>query len=257
MNNETDDKFVALNANELFQLIVSLEDGPVRYQWKKKHLQMTHVNFPLSIMPAEAELLYTCVYRLGQKHKSPVKGFEVATAFGVSMLPPAYAMAELARQENNYMGSLITMDSYVEEKNNDPEIYKNIKHTIVDEVGKGYESAVYLRDNLGLKNYIDITKGWSPEDVPAAMMMHFTPGEKLNYVFLDGGHFPDQIKKDFDAIWQFVDKDRYVFTFHDVYPWSFTDDVVAYIKNETGKDINLLLTPEQGGENLGGITSEE
>lgn len=96
-------------------------NGPVRYSMGLNgHLRMYDTPFPLSIK--EPEFIYLTEYIVANKL---TRGFEVATAFGISALAAATGFAETG-------GRLISMDAYVEEKHKSGEDYRGKPDTFVD-----------------------------------------------------------------------------------------------------------------------------
>jgi hypothetical protein len=92
--------------------------------------------------------------------------------------------------------------------------------------------------------------GWSPDDVDSIIGKHFN--QKLDFVFLDAGHFGDQMIKDIREIYKHLDE-KFVFVFHDIYPWSCTQEVHNLCVELFGKDIEIKL-PYPQGENMGIIS---
>lgn len=136
-------------------------------------------------------------------------GFEIATAFGHSSLFIASAFAQTG-------GHLVTMDCYVEEGKEDynytleelEECVKNTRKSASEGIlPYGLRKAKENAYTLGLNN-IEYVIGISPQDVSGVVR------EKLDFVFIDGGHFGDQPSVDFDSIKERM-ADNFAIFFHD------------------------------------------
>ena len=218
-----------------FQEILNLKWGPIKYEKISfgGNLKMTNHDFPYSITEDEFFFLKNLIIENNLKN-----GFECATGFGVSSTAIGLGM-----KETN--GKLITMDAYVEEYVNHPHSYRNsapISHKDMD----GYKSVSYLIEHFRLKDNVFPEVGWSPLDINKCVSKH--TNEKLDFVFLDSGHFPEQLIKEIDTIFDLL-SERYIIAFHDTYPNLFSFDVVNYIQNKLGGKIeNGVQYPR--GENL-------
>ena len=73
----------------------------------------------------------------------------------------------------------------------------------------GLDMAKNIAKRLGVENVIDFKVGLSPNDVPKVI------GErKIDFAFIDGGHFGDQPTKDFLAVLPYL-SDKCAVLFHD------------------------------------------
>jgi predicted O-methyltransferase YrrM len=167
--------------------------------------------------------------------------FELATAFGISGSAIGTAMKKTG-------GKLVTMDAYIEEKCNNAGTYEKFERQVYEQ-SDGYKSVKYLIKKLDIENHMIGEIGWSPDDVDSIITRNFT--EKLDFVFLDAGHFGHQMIKDIESIKPHL-ADKFVFVFHDIYPWSCTNEVHDCVKKHFGKDIEIKL-PYPQGENMGVI----
>lgn len=219
-----------------FQLIKTFKDGPVQYEDSGKgHIKMVQHAFPYSLKEREFDYLTNLIIKHDLK-----AGYECATAFGVSTMACALGF-KVTR------GKLVTMDAYIEEENEDPEVYKNntIKPTFKD--ADGYKSVNYLIEKFRVEDIVFPEVGWSPDNTSEVITKHFGDS-KLDFVFLDAGHFPEQMIKDIDSFIPFLGE-KYVIAFHDNYPWSFADEVHQHLVNRLGKDCEIVV-PHPEGENL-------
>jgi hypothetical protein len=217
--------------------ILKFDDGPVDYEPSGRgHIKMKGHSVPYSIMQAEWDFLHNIVVENNLQ-----RGFELATAFGISGSAIGTAFKKTG-------GKFVTMDAYVEEKYNNAGKYEHFEKEVYDK-SDGYKSVKYLVEKFGLQDTMFPEIGWSPDDVGDIIGRHFT--EKLDFVFLDAGHFEGQMIKDIDAIKPHL-AEKFVFVFHDIYPWSCTEKVHEHVRNVFGKSIVVEL-PYPKGENMGVI----
>ena len=136
-------------------------------------------------------------------------GYEIATAFGHSSLFIASAMKETR-------GKLTSMDCYVEEGKEDfnytPDemmsaINKNRENIENGILPFGLRKALENSALLELDN-VNYVVGLSPQDTDK-----YIDG-KLDFVFIDGGHFGDQPTLDFESIKDRL-ADKFAVFFHD------------------------------------------
>lgn len=238
--------------------IPRLECGPVRYDLRPMtftgpgdadniqnwYLGMTGYDFPRSIYIKEFEYLKNLVKEYDLKN-----GYECATAFGVSAVALGLGFKETG-------GHLITMDAYIEEvnesENNDA--WNRYRYEGPNRVtdAMGYKSAKYLVEYFRLKDTVKIEIGYSPNDIAMVLSKHINT--KLDFVFIDAGHYPEQLIKDLEGIIPFLD-DEYVIALHDCYPFMITPTVEEFIINKFGKNIHLaLMWPD--GYNMGVIINK-
>jgi len=228
------------NMND-FNSILDLTDGPVQYelsQWG--HIKMKQHLYPYSIKIDEFEFLKNLIIENNLQ-----RGYECATAFGISSLALGIGFKQTG-------GKCVTMDAYIEEKCESYDAYKNFEKQL-HETSDGIKSVKYLIEKYNLQDVLFPEIGWSPNDTETILRKHIT--EPLDFVFIDGGHFPHQVIKDVDVIMPLLGE-KYVLAFHDVYPESwggcFTDQVHEHIFRKTGKRIEIKI-PNPVGENLGVI----
>jgi predicted O-methyltransferase YrrM len=222
-----------------YQKIFTFEDGPVQYENSgKNNIKMKQHPFPYSIKEEEFNFITDTIVKYDLK-----RGYECATAFGVSTMACALGFKQTG-------GKMVTMDAYIEEDTKHPEAYKDQeeKRTYAD--ADGYKSVMYLREKFGVQDNLECEVGWSPDDTEKTIRKHFGD-EKIDFVFLDAGHFPEQIIKDIDSFVPFL-AEKFVVLFHDDYTWSFTQDVHNHIRNVFGCNTEIFI-PHPRGENLSGI----
>jgi predicted O-methyltransferase YrrM len=221
----------------MLEEILKFDDGPVKYEKSGRgHVKMVGHSVPYSVMQKEWDFLHNIVVDNNLK-----RGFELATAFGVSGSAIGTAMKKTG-------GKLVTMDAYIEEKCNNAGTYEKFERQVYEQ-SDGYKSVKYLIKKLEIENHMIAEIGWSPDDVDSIITRNFT--EKLDFVFLDAGHFGHQMIKDIEAIKPHL-ADKFVFVFHDIYPWSCTKEVHDCVIKHFGRDIEIKL-PYPDGENMGVI----
>jgi predicted O-methyltransferase YrrM len=215
--------------------ITDLKDGPVQYEMTGTgNIKMVQHPYPYSIKEAEFNYLTNII-----KEHNLQRGYECATAFGVSSLAIGLGFKATG-------GKCVTLDAYIEEKCKDPGAYQTFASEVYEKAD-GYKSVKYLIDKFGLQDTLYPEIGWSPDDTETAVRKHFS--EPLDFVFLDAGHFPEQMIKDIDSFLPLMGE-KWVIAFHDVYPWSCTNEVQDYFFQKTGKRIEIKV-PHPAGENLG------
>jgi predicted O-methyltransferase YrrM len=218
-----------------FKRILELKDGPVQYEMVDKgNIKMVQHPYPYSIKESEFNFLTNLVIENNLQ-----RGYECATAFGVSSLAIGLGFKRTG-------GKVVTMDAYIEEKCKNPGAYENFSREVYDK-SDGYKSVNYLVDSFGLKDVLFPEIGWSPDDTETCIRKHFS--EPLDFVFIDAGHFPEQMIKDIDAFLPLLGE-KYVLAFHDVYPWSFSTIVHDHLFSKIGKKVEIKV-PFPEGENLG------
>lgn len=218
-----------------FSKILTLKDGPVQYEnVGSGNIKMVQHAYPYSIKEKEFNFLTQLIVDYDLKN-----GYECATAFGVSSTAIGLGFKQTG-------GKCVTMDAYIEEKCSNPGAYKDFEREVYEKAD-GFKSVKYLIEQFGLQNHLFPEIGWSPTDTESAVRKHIS--EPLDFVFIDAGHFPEQMIKDIDAFLPLLG-DRYVLAFHDVYPWSYSEAVHQHLFNKIGKRVEIKV-PHPDGENLG------
>lgn len=221
--------------NDYFNEIVSLKGGPIEYEMiGNGNIKMTNHKYPYSIKKSEFEFLYNLIVENNLQ-----RGYECATAFGISSTALGLGFKQTG-------GKIVTMDAYIEEKTGNPGAYENKEREVYDK-SDGYKSVKHLIQHFGLENTLFPEIGWSPIDTESSIRKHFN--EPLDFVFIDAGHFPEQMIKDIDSILPLL-ADKYVLAFHDIYPWSFSPAVHQHLFDKIGKKVEIKV-PHPAGENLG------
>jgi predicted O-methyltransferase YrrM len=221
----------------IFDEIISLKDGPVQYERVGTgNIKMVQHPYPYSIKLEEFNFLTNLI-----KDNNLQRGYECATAFGISSIAIGLGFKETG-------GKCVTMDAYIEEKCGDAGAYEKFEREVYEKAD-GFKSVKYLIEKYNLGNTLYPEIGWSPTDTESAVRKHIN--EPLDFVFIDAGHFPEQMIKDFDAFLPLLGE-KYVLAFHDVYPWSYSDMVHDHIYKKIGKRVEIKV-PHPAGENLGVI----
>tara|TARA_R110000796_G_scaffold2291_2_gene9103 strand:- start:712 stop:1419 length:708 start_codon:yes stop_codon:yes gene_type:complete len=165
-------------------------------------LKLTNHHHPFSLTQEEAYIIYNLLLKNNAKNV-----FEIATAFGISSIVMGQALS-------NTQGKLVTIDAYIEEHFNHSMGYSpDFKFVKDKEDADGYLMAKSLVNNLNLNDRIILEIGWSPDDIPAIYKNNFQ-NQKLDILFLDGGHSEKQIYLDITHMMRYLDIESIIF-FHD------------------------------------------
>jgi len=193
--------------------------GSINRSWKLKTKK-----FPYSCTDEEGLMLYFTIVENNFK-----SGFEIATAFG-------YSTASLGLAFQKTGGKCISLDCYIEEFKEDflydeSELFSaSEKIRLEIESGKlpvGLDMAKNIAKRLGTENMTDFRVGLSPNDVQKVI------GErKIDFAFIDGGHFGEQPTKDFLAVFPYL-SDKCAVLFHD-------NDGNPYVRKAVKEAENLL-----------------
>jgi predicted O-methyltransferase YrrM len=192
-------------------------------------LRMCKAPGPTSIKVAEFEYIKDLIVAKGL-----MRGFEIATGFGISALAAGLAFKETG-------GKLVTMDSYVEEKMASDIAYRSCPKTLYSEA-EGFKSTGYLIDTFSLDGYVCPKIGWSPDDVEGVIMEEFPDihEKHLDFVFIDGGHFFEAIERDLKSILPFIGQGSYVLL-HDVFEGVFGAELPKTVRKLLGRDYNVVV----------------
>jgi predicted O-methyltransferase YrrM len=236
--------------SEFFE-ISELKWGPVQYYLNGYRnpddneiienycFSMANHTFPLSIRYDEFEFLKNLIIKYNLK-----SGFELATAFGVS----AVALGTGFKQTG---GKLLTMDAYIEETSEtyDPEYPGATTNYDAD----GFKSVNYLIEYFRLKEIVNPQIGFSPAEVKDVVDKHSR--KTFDFLFLDGGHSPEQIIRDLYAIRPFMEKE-YLIVLHDYFNNVYTEEVKNVVDKLFG--IEPVIELEQPfGDNLAVIYNKK
>jgi predicted O-methyltransferase YrrM len=193
--------------------------GSINRSWKLKTKK-----FPYSCTDEEGLMLYFTIVENNFK-----SGFEIATAFG-------YSTAYLGIAFQRTGGKCISLDCYIEEFKEDflydesELISASEKIRLEIESGNlpvGLDMAKNIARRLGTENVTEFRVGLSPNNVPEVI------GErKIDFAFIDGGHFGEQPTKDFLAVLPYL-SDKCAVLFHD-------NDGNPYVRKAVKEAENLL-----------------
>lgn len=217
-----------MKIDSIYVDIVNDVDNPVGIVFNhSQSLNMRNHYNPWSIKYPEFKYLYDTI-----KNNNLKAGYEVATAFGISALAAALAMKDTG-------GKLVTMDAYIEEKYNDAGSYTNADKEVYYENNDGYKNVNYLIKKFQLEGTLLPEIGWSPNDTEKVLSKHFDlQKEKLDYIFIDAGHWDDAVIKDIDSVVPFLAERCYIF-FHDVH--CFTDKFKDHLISRFGKSFEIVV----------------
>jgi predicted O-methyltransferase YrrM len=214
--------------NNRFEYSVFLEkfkDASVKYEMVESSIKLVERDFPWSLLEDEFNYLKNIIIK-----NDLVSGYEVATGFGISSLAAGLGFKETG-------GRLLTIDAYVEEHLNQPNAGKEFDYFKNEEEDAiGYASIKQLIKEYSLQSHISPEIGWSPDDVDDLI-------EKNNfiifdYVFIDSGNWDDRLINDFNAVYPYIDKDRFFVAFHD--SQTLSDEVVETITDKMGVQHQII-----------------
>jgi predicted O-methyltransferase YrrM len=189
-------------------------------------LRMKGVHQPWSLKEVEFHIMQETV-----KINGLLRGYEVATAFGISTLGIGLGFKETG-------GRLVTMDAYIEENSVDGAAYRHeFDKKFYD--SKGYRSVTNLIKCYGLQETVYPTVGWSPIDTVSCLSGTFNlDKEKLDFVFIDAGHWDEALLKDVQSVLPFLNQDKYVIFIHDTH--GFSKGGLAAVEKLVGNSIVWL-----------------
>lgn len=216
-----------INYEELIK--ISKEGIPYEFS-ERKNLKFIDRKFPWSIKEEEFKTIYRII-----KDRNLKNGFEICTGIGISGLA-----AGLAFNANG--GKLITIDSYIEEYTNQTSEYRGSSKFLYKD-SLGWKNINFLIDHFGLRENIIPCVGWSPDDNRLLIEKYLPNG--IDFSFIDGGHFPEQIIKDVNSIIPYLTKNA-VIVFHDYYDVCFTEEVKNFLLKNFNKLPHILVDHIEG-----------
>lgn len=191
--------------NEQFKILTEKsKNWEIKYEFSNpsshSSIRMVGTLYPNSITEHEFFIIHKLIVNNNLKY-----GYEVATGFGISSLAAALAFKHTG-------GKLVTMDSYYEEKTQDP-MQDNKNSTFIESIG--FKSVNQLIDKYDLNGVMYPTIGYSPTDTIKCLETVFDKNTKLNYVFIDGLHTEEAAFNDFKEVENKIDVNNFVVIFHD------------------------------------------
>jgi len=225
----------------IFNKIIT-SNSPIKYIPAHNGIRMANHHNPVSISEQELNYIYRFIKRYNLK-----RGYEVATAFGVSAIGIGLAMKETG-------GKLVTMDAYIEEQYNHCNMYAD-KIDVYQE-SDGLNSVKFLIDLFNLREVVFPTVGWSPTDTIKNISSIFDlKTEKLDFVFIDSMHNDIALMNDIKSIITLLD-DKYVIFLHDM--GGVYENTTPFIIEYFGKNIcRVEETWYHTGHGLAYITNLE
>lgn len=216
-----------MNYNDIISLVNNNFEIQIGYQ--DLGLAMKNHYHPISVTEAEFNYITKTIIDNNLKN-----GYEVATAFGISALA-----AGLGFKKTN--GMLVSMDAYIEEKHNHCGAYVNLQGTY--ENADGYRLANFLSEKYEVP--VNFEVGWSPKDTKDILSKTYDlDKEKLDYVFIDAGHWESAIINDISSVLDYINKEKYIIFFHDTH--CFTDNVNSFCKEKLGKTPTIVFGNNAG-----------
>ncbi len=172
--------------------------------------RMRDRKFPYSLTFEEGMLIHYLIAANGLK-----SAYEIATAFGFSSFFIAMALEKTG-------GHLISADAYIEEEMEDF-IYDHVstqqhveklkrlqQDNQHDELPRGLQFAMQGAASMNIQQQVDYRIACSPEGVP-----NLLGDRKLDFAFIDGGHFGEQPVLDVQSVLPYLNPDRFLMMFHD------------------------------------------
>lgn len=223
-----------------FEEILNLKGQEVEYEPSGYgHIKMVKHHFPFSIKEKEFNFLRDLIIRYNLK-----SGFEMGTGTGISA-------AALGLGFKYTGGKMVTMDAYIEEHLESYGAYEHIPPKLVYD-SDGHKSTKFLIEYFKLEKNVFPEIGWSPNNV--AEIIEKNLSSKIDFVFIDGGHFPHQLIKDILSLEPFMDE-NFVVAFHDHHPLFFTDEVKQVISRVFKGNLKIAV-PRPDGEDLSVIINK-
>lgn len=214
-----------------YKELIEISKKGIPYEFsERRNLKFIDRKFPWSIKEEEFKTIYRII-----KDRNLKKGFEVCTGIGISSLAAALAF-------NATGGKLVTLDAYIEEYTNETSEYRGSSKFLYKD-SLGWKNINFLIDHFGLRENIIPCIGWSPDDNRSLIDEHLS-GD-IDYVFIDGGHFPEQIIKDTNSVIPYLKKNA-VILFHDYYDVCFTEEVKSFLLRNFHKLPDILVNNIEG-----------
>jgi hypothetical protein len=208
--------------------------GPVGFEFLPSgHLKLKTKTFPWSIVQKEFDYLYNLIV-----NNNLTKGYEACTGVGISALAAGLAMKQTG-------GKIVTLDAYIEEHLDTSNYHNHDK--LINQEALAYQTVHSLIEKYDLKNVLFPIIGWTPDDVPFAIESNFN--EPLDYVFIDGGHFPHQVIADITAVLPYTNESTH-WLFHDANVHCFNQNVHDFIKEKFNKSIQIVCPESEGCNDL-------
>jgi predicted O-methyltransferase YrrM len=189
---------------------------------------MTGVNNPWSIKEREFNVMRETIIS-----NNLTRGFEVATAFGISTLALG-----LGFKETN--GLLVTMDAFIEENREHSGAYIE-EYNVTFQDSKGFKSVSDLITHFGLGSTVLPTVGWSPIDTLTNIGKGFNAAETpLDFAFIDAGHWDSALIADVSAIKGVMSPDKFVVFIHDLH--CFSDTALKVVEESLGGIVHRVAS---------------
>lgn len=212
----------------VYREITTLTNGPDQFMLNDQgYIRLRSKSFPWSIKEPEFDFIKNTIISRNLKN-----GFEIATGLGISAVAAGLGFKETG-------GKFVTMDSYIEELHNDFRTYRR-SSPIINSDPVGLKCTRFLLEQYELTNVVFTELGWSPRDTSACLKKHFDFNQKLDFVFIDGGNFPEQVIRDIESITPFL-ADKYIILFHDFAPHIFDGSVMFRIRQLFNKEPQRIM----------------
>lgn len=214
-----------------YKEIIGLTNGPVEYEFHTvaQLIKPKNKNFPWSIKQFEFDVIRSLISVNDLK-----RGLEIGTGLGISAVAAGLGFKDTG-------GKLVTIDSNIEESYDHYVTYRRAAPTILAD-SINHRSAKFLINHFQLNDTVSVELGWTPRDTANILRNFLGEGEKLDFVFLDGGEFPEQVVKDIESILPFL-APKHLILLQGVFDNIYDTAVIARIKRVLRKDPVLLIDP--------------
>jgi len=214
--------------------LCSEQIGPSGFEFTPSgHLKLKTKKFPWSVVQREFEYLYRTIV-----DNNLTRGFEACTGVGISGLAVGLAMKQTG-------GKIVTLDAYIEESLETPDY--DGSEPVLNHNAVAFETVHALIAKYQLQNILVPVVGWTPDNVAENIEANFT--DKLDYVFIDGGHTPTQLIKDIAAVLPYTNNNTH-WLFHDADTNVFDRQVAHFVNENIGKKLRIVCPSSEGCNNL-------
>jgi hypothetical protein len=197
------------------------------------HLKLRTKKFPWSVVQQEFDYLYNIIV-----DNKLTRGFEACTGVGISGLAAGLAMQQTG-------GKIVTLDAYIEESLETPDYDGH--EPVLNHNAVAFDTVQALIVKYNLQNTLIPVVGWTPNNVPEHIEANFS--QPLEYVFIDGGHTPNQVIQDIEVLLPYTDSNTF-WLFHDAHDSVFNNDVKNYVMKKLGKTREIVCPASQGCNDL-------
>lgn len=214
-----------------YKEILNLKNDQIAYELHPvgNVIKLQNKNFPWSIKQFEFDMIRSLITTCDLKC-----GLEIGTGFGVSAVAAGLGFKDTG-------GKLVTVDSYIEDLHDNYITYRRVEpSTFPNSVS--FQSTKFLLNHFELNDVVYPELGWTPRDTFTILKKHLGDDKKLDFVFLDGGEFPEQVVKDVESVLPFL-ATNYVVVLQGVYDNVYDPAVIARLRRVLRKDPVYFVDP--------------